>query len=221
MIPLRDELKSRTFPASVIFIITLNAVVFFYQQLHFNYAFLRDNLALIPVKIIFMHDKRFYFTLITYMFLHAGWLHFLSNMLFLWVFGKKVEDVTGHLGFIYFYLLCGIGAGLIHTVINPASSVPTIGASGAISGILAAYMVLYPGSRIVTLIPLFIFWQVVKIPAYLFIGLWFIFQFFYGISSLSAESTVAGVAWFAHIGGFVVGILLLPVFLIINRLLHR
>jgi len=219
MIPLRDELKSRTFPVGTIFIITLNAIVFFYQQLHFNYEFLRDNLALIPVKVIFMHDKRFYFTLITYIFLHAGWRHFLSNMLYLWVFGKKVEDITGHLGFIYFYLLCGIGAGFIHTVINPASSVPTIGASGAISGILAAYMVLYPSARIVMLIPLFIL--VVKIPAYLFIGLWFILQFFYGISSLSAESTVAGVAWFAHIGGFVVGILLLPVFLIINRFLNR
>ncbi|HEO63864.1 MAG TPA: rhomboid family intramembrane serine protease [Candidatus Omnitrophica bacterium] len=218
MIPLRGEVPSKKFPVSAIFLIALNGIIFLYQHTSLNYEYLRDVLALIPVKIFFGRDPKFYLTLLTYMFLHAGWLHFVSNMLYLWVFGNSVEDILGHMGFIYFYLLSGVGAGLIHAAMNPASAMPTIGASGAISGILAAYLMLYPAAKIVTLIPLFIFWQVVKIPAYVFIGLWFIFQFFYGFSSLAAESNISDVAWFAHLGGFIVGILILPVFIFIKRI---
>jgi hypothetical protein len=199
----------------------VNIVIFFYQQGQIEQEFVRNTLALIPLRILFMDQPKYYITLITYMFLHAGFIHLLSNLLYLWIFRNNVEDVLGHMGFIYFYLLSGIGAGLVHTFVNPASAVPTVGASGAISGVLAAYMILYPTAKVVTLVPLFIFWQVIRVPAYVFIGFWFIFQFFYGLSSLSAESTVAGVAWFAHIGGFVVGILLLPVFLFIRKLARR
>jgi len=218
MIPLRDEMPSRHFPLTTIIFIVLNGIIFLYQRQHAHYIYLRDISSLIPVRLFFSHDPKLYFTLFTYMFLHAGWLHFMSNMLFLWVFGNKVEDLLGHMGFVYFYVITGVGAGLVHAVINPTSAIPTIGASGAISGILAAYLILYPATRIVTLVPIFIFWQVVKIPAYIFIGLWFIFQFFYGFSSLAIESNVSGVAWFAHIGGFVVGILILPIFLFVKRL---
>ncbi|MDP8252777.1 MAG: rhomboid family intramembrane serine protease [Candidatus Kaelpia aquatica] len=218
MIPLRDEIPTRNFPLITIILIVLNGVVFLCQRQHSSYIYLRDTLSLIPVKIFFSQDPKFYLTLFTYMFLHAGWIHFLSNMLYLWVFGNKIEDLLGHMGFTYFYIISGVGAGLIHAAIHPTSAMPTIGASGAISGILAAYLILYPATRIVTLIPIFIFWQVVKMPAYVFIGLWFIFQFFYGFSSLAAESNISGVAWFAHIGGFVVGILILPIFLLFKRL---
>jgi len=218
MIPLRDEIPTRNFPLATIILIVLNGVIFLYQRQHVHYIHLRDILSLIPVKIFFSQDSKFYLTLFTYMFLHAGWLHFLSNMLYLWVFGNKVEDLLGRMGFVYFYIISGVGAGFIHAAVNPTSSMPTIGASGAISGILAAYLILYPATRIVTLVPIFIFWQVVKIPAYIFIGLWFMFQFFYGFSSLAVESNISGVAWFAHIGGFVVGILILPIFLFFKRL---
>jgi membrane associated rhomboid family serine protease len=217
MIPLKDELPGKTFPISTISLIAINIVIFFYQQLHLNYEFLRDTFALMPIKIFFFHDSRYYVTLITYMFLHANLLHLVSNMLYLWIFGNNVEDVLGHLGFIYFYLICGVGAGIVHSLINPTSTIPTVGASGAVSGILAAYMVLYPTAKIITLVPIFIFFEVIKVPAYVFIGLWFLLQFFYGFSSLAPESTVAGIAWFAHIGGFVVGIFILPIFLAFRR----
>ncbi|MDP8233463.1 MAG: rhomboid family intramembrane serine protease [Candidatus Saelkia tenebricola] len=220
MLPLRCDSKNKTFPISVIFILVLNTVVFLYQQNNLHHEFLINNLACIPVKVLFAGELKFYFTLLTYMFLHAGWFHYLFNMLFLWVFGKNVEDIVGHMGFIYFYLLCGIGAGIIYLVINPASSSPTIGASGAISGILAAHMVLYPSSRIVVLILVGIAIPA-RFPAYLLISLWFILQFLHGVSSLSVESGFANVAWFAHIGGFITGILLLPIFLIIRKYLHK
>ncbi len=218
MIPLRGEVETKTFPIATIFLIAVNVIIFFYQRANYNYEIIRDVFSLAPIKIFYMHEKKFYFTLISYMFLHTGYLHIFSNMLFLWVFGNSVEDIVGHMGFVYFYTICGIGAGLIHAAVNPSSGIPTVGASGAIAGVLAAYMVLYPTSRIVTLVPIFIFWQVIKIPAYIFIGLWFLFQFFYGFSSLSPESNIAGIAWFAHIGGFVVGIFLLPIFLMIKRI---
>ncbi len=129
-----------------------------------------------------------------------------------------MEDFIGHLAFIYYYIICGIGAGAIHTIANPSSLIPTVGASGAISGLLAGYMILFPTTRIIVLVPIFIFFEVVKVPAYLFIGLWFIYQFIAGFSSLAGESPLGGIAWFAHIGGFIFGILLLPVFILFRKL---
>jgi len=218
MIPLKSDQRITTIPWSTLLLISVNTAIFFYQATHSNYQFLRDNLALIPFKVLFSHQPHYYLTLLTYMFLHANWLHLMANMFYLWIFGSSVEDFLGHLAFIYYYIICGIGAGVIHSVANPASLIPTVGASGAISGLLAAYMILFPSARIVVLIPIFIFFEVVKVPAYLFIGLWFIYQFIAGFSSLAGESALGGIAWFAHIGGFIFGILLLPIFILFRKL---
>ena len=148
-------------------------------------------------------------TIFTAMFLHAGWLHILGNMLFLYIFGDNVEDRLGHLRYLVFYLACGFGASLCHAAFNPASRLPSLGASGAISGVLAAFLFLYPRARILTLVPFFFFFTV-EIPAFFFIFYWFVIQFFSGALSLQqATATTGGTAYFAHIGGFVSGIVLL------------
>lgn len=145
------------------------------------------------------------------MFLHAGWLHFGGNMLFLWIFGDNIEDRLGHLRYLVFYLLCGIAAALCHAFFNADSRLPSLGASGAISGVLAAYLFLYPRARILTLVPILLF-ATVEVPAFLFIVFWFVVQFFSGTASLSTSTpTTGGTAYFAHIGGFLAGIVLLAV----------
>jgi membrane associated rhomboid family serine protease len=144
-------------------------------------------------------------TLLTSMFLHGGLLHILGNMLYLWIFGDNVEDAMGHVRFLVFYLLCGAMAGLSQIAAGIGSSVPQIGASGAIAGVLAAYLMLFPYSRVLTLVPIFFFLRIVAVPAVLFLGFWFVLQVFSGMGSIGAAE---GVAWFAHIGGFVAGALL-------------
>jgi len=150
---------------------------------------------------------------LTSMFLHGGWMHLIGNMWYLWIFGDNIEDRLGHLSFFFFYILCGLGAGLVHTILNAGSTVPSLGASGAIAGVLGAYVVSYPFARVLTLVPLFIFTQIIEIPALIVLGFWFVMQFLEGAASLaSAAGTAGGVAWWAHVGGFVIGILLLNVF---------
>jgi rhomboid family protein len=151
---------------------------------------------------------------LTSMFLHGGWLHVIGNMWYLWIFGDNIEDRLGHFAFLAFYLLCGIGAGVVHTIFNANSRVPSVGASGAIAGVLGAYLVSYPFARVLTLVPIFVFIQVIEIPALIVLGFWFIMQFFYGTASLAATSVneTGGVAWWAHVGGFVIGILLIGLF---------
>lgn len=149
---------------------------------------------------------------LTAMFLHGGWLHFISNMWSLWLFGDNVEDRMGHLRFLVFYLLSGLAASLIHIFFNPLSPIPTVGASGAISGVMGAYMVLFPTSRIITLVPFFFLPLLLEIPAVVFLGLWFFSQFFSGLFSLLTPSSFGGIAWWAHVGGFLFGILALPFF---------
>ncbi len=148
-------------------------------------------------------------TLFTSIFIHGGLLHLLGNMLYLWVFGDNVEDAMGHTRFLVFYLLCGALASLIQMVTSLGSGVPVIGASGAIAGILAAYFMLFPDSKVLTIIPIFFFIRVIALPAVFLLGFWFILQLFQGASSLGAAS---GVAWFAHIGGFVAGAILVFIF---------
>jgi rhomboid family protein len=150
----------------------------------------------------------------TSMFLHGGWLHVIGNMWYLWIFGDNIEDRLGHFAFLIFYLVCGIGAGIVHTVFNANSTVPSVGASGAIAGVLGAYVVSYPFARVLTLVPIFVFIQVIEIPALIVLGFWFLMQFFYGTASLAvtAASDTGGVAWWAHVGGFVIGILLIGMF---------
>jgi len=138
------------------------------------------------------------------MFLHGGFLHILGNMWFLYIFGDNIEDRLGHLRYLIFYLLTGIAAGLVHLLTNWNSKIPTIGASGAISGVMGAYLILYPRARVLTLIPIFLFFQFVEIPAFLFLGYWFLLQLF---SAGLTRGDVGGVAWWAHIGGFVTGII--------------
>ena len=143
-------------------------------------------------------------TLLTCVFLHGGWMHFLGNMWFLWIFGDNVEDRLGHVGYAAFYLGCGVAASLTHLATGPSSVIPTIGASGAIAGVMGAYLLLYPRARILTLVPLFVFIQFINLPAAVFLGVWFLMQLFQGTGSLGDVAS-GGVAWWAHIGGFVVG----------------
>jgi membrane associated rhomboid family serine protease len=143
------------------------------------------------------------------LFLHGGWMHLIGNMLYLWVFGDNVEDKLGPTRFTVFYLLCGIIASLVHVAIDPVSPVPTVGASGAISGVLGAYVVLFPKARVLTLIPIIVFLHVVELPALIVLGLWFALQFVNGMVSIGLDTAgMGGVAWWAHIGGFVAGMLM-------------
>jgi membrane associated rhomboid family serine protease len=145
----------------------------------------------------------------TSMFLHGGWLHLIGNMWYLWIFGDNIEDRLGHFTYLIFYMLCGLGAGIVHTILNYNVTVPSIGASGAIAGVLGAYVVSYPNARVSTLVPIFIFIQIIEIPAVIVLGFWFVLQFFYGAASLaSATANTGGVAWWAHVGGFLIGMIL-------------
>jgi membrane associated rhomboid family serine protease len=219
MIPLKDMSLRRTVPVVTILIILANVIVFLHQiSLPPRAA---DNFikvyGLVPAKIslalagsarVTLGDALL--PLVTCMFLHGGWLHILGNMWFLWVFGGKVEERLGPFTYLLFYLLTGIGSGVTQILFSWGSPIPSVGASGAISGILGAYVVFFPYARILTLVPLFIFFFTAQIPALVFIGLWFIVQFLSGIGSLGETGAAAtgGVAWWAHIGGFLLGVFL-------------
>jgi membrane associated rhomboid family serine protease len=180
--------------------------------------------AVIPYRFLtlFGEDPSESLTLFTAMFLHGGWFHVIGNLLYLYIFGDNVEDVLGHGRFLVFYLLCGLISFLVQIFLHPQSMVPNIGASGAIAGVLGAYLILFPRARIVTLLPLFIFITVVEIPAFFFLGIWFLIQFLSGAATLGrTAATSGGVAWWAHIGGFISGIILLMVFIPKGRLRRR
>jgi membrane associated rhomboid family serine protease len=155
-------------------------------------------------------------SLFTSMFLHGGWGHLIGNMLYLFVFGDNVEDRLGHRGYLFFYFFCGAGAALIQAAVQGPSDIPMIGASGAIAGVLGGYFLLFPKARVLTLIPLIIFFPVVEISAFFFLGFWFLMQFLQG--SLSLGNDGSGIAWWAHAGGFLVGAILLPFILLLRRL---
>jgi membrane associated rhomboid family serine protease len=153
-------------------------------------------------------DAQIYLTLLSSMFLHGGWMHIAGNMWSLWIFGDNVEDRIGRMGFLCFYLLSGLAAGLGHVLTNTFSPVPTVGASGAVAGVMGAYLLLYPHARVATLVPIFFLFQIVELPAVVFLGFWFLTQVFSGTLALATPSShTGGVAWWAHIGGFVVGAL--------------
>jgi membrane associated rhomboid family serine protease len=214
MIPLKDLAPTRTVPFVTILLIVANVLVFFYQlslgpragqefAMIYGEVPLRTELALqgqLPLSAGFL-------PFFTSMFLHGGWLHIIGNMWFLWIFGDNVEDQLGHFSYLIFYLICGLGSGLAQTIFNWGSRIPAIGASGAISGVLGAYAVLFPRARIVTLIPIFIIFYTAQLPAIVFIGLWFLLQFLSGLGALQTGSS-GGVAWWAHVGGFLLGIVL-------------
>jgi len=223
MIPLRDTVPSSRFPAVTVGLIVVNVLVFL-VELNLGPQGLRRFFEVwgvvpacytqprLPARELLRLSQTCgevsYFTLVSSMFIHGGWMHIIGNMWSLWIFGDNVEDRMGRGGFLVFYLLSGLAAGVVHIVTNVTSTVPTVGASGAIAGVMGAYLLLFPRSTVVTLVPVFLFLQVVELPALLFLGFWFITQLFSGTLALAAAGAQAGgVAWWAHIGGFVVGFL--------------
>jgi len=213
MIPFKDNIPSRTFPIVTVLLILANVLAFFYELSLGRYLepFLMQY-GVFPAAVFGSHQL-VVLPFFTSMFLHGGWLHLIGNMWYLWIFGDNIEDRLGHFTYLVFYLLCGLGAGITHTFLNSQVAVPSIGASGAIAGVLGAYLVSYPGARVLTLLPIFVFWQIIEIPAIIVLGLWFLLQFAYGAASLAAATASAGgVAWWAHVGGFVIGMILVNFF---------
>ena len=210
MIPLKDLNPSRTTPFVNVALIVTNVVVFFYQvslPLRFQKAFVIVN-GTVPARIpsfLAGHTSAQIALepLFTSMFLHGGLMHLLGNMLFLYIFGDNVEDFFGHIGYALFYVVCGIGSGLVHVLFNLHSTVPAIGASGAISGVMGAYILLYPRARILT----FFFVFVLPIPAFFILGFWFVFQFLEALGGVGGDPS-GGVAVWAHVGGFLIGMLI-------------
>ncbi|MDQ7038664.1 MAG: rhomboid family intramembrane serine protease [Aquificota bacterium] len=222
MIPIRDINPSRNFPVVNVSLIVICSLIWLHEwrltdrviltlegPVSAFEVFIR-RYGLIPVEIL----ERPY-TLFTHMFLHGGWFHIIGNMWFLWVFGDNVEDRLGRFRYLVFYLTCGLGAALAQTSVSllfGGGTVPMVGASGAVSGVLGAYMRMFPHARVLALVPVFFFLTFVEIPALIFIGLWFLVQIVNGIVSLPAVG-LGGVAWYAHIGGFLVGYFLIGRFL--------
>ena len=207
MIPLRDTQPSYTFPFVTVAIIVLNVAAFLYEfsmdpyELNFFIA----HYGVIPTRFQWMD-------VLTSIFLHGGWMHLIGNMWFLWIYGDNVEDILGHSQYLVFYLLCGVAATMAHVAFNMDSRVPSIGASGAIAGVMGAYVVKFPHSRITTLVPITIFLTTVDIPAYFILLYWFVIQFFSGVGSVGhSHLSQGGVAWFAHVGGFLAGVVLILV----------
>ena len=216
MIPLRDDNPRRTFPFVNYALIAANVVGFWWELRlgpHLDEEIMR--VAFVPRYFWapghWLADLR---SIVISMFLHGSLLHIGSNMLYLWIFGDNVEDRLGHFRYVLFYFLCGFGATYAPAVFSPASRLPAIGASGAIAGVLGAYLLLWPHARVLTLIPIIFFITVRELPAVFILGLWFVLQFFSGIGSLGVRDAqdVGGVAYFAHIGGFVSGMLLVFLF---------
>ena len=218
MIPLHDDNPTVLKPVVTVGMIAACVLVFLWQlslsgieagqavyafgmipAVLFGEAELPPELATIPSEL----------SLISSMFLHGGWMHLIGNMLYLWIFGNNVEDAMGHVRFVVFYLLCGIAAALAQAVQDPASTVPMIGASGAIGGVLGAYLLLYPRARVLVLIPLGFFWYTLRLPAMAVLGFWFVLQF---VQSAMTAGQAGGVAYWAHIGGFVAGVVLIVPF---------
>jgi len=212
MIPLRDTTRSSSFPVVNTILIILNVTLFLYEiylgkgldRFIFHHGLIPELLFSSTNLGIVERFSPFF----TSLFIHGGVLHLLGNMLFLYIFGDNVEGRMGHFKYLVFYIICGFSAAAFQTMINIHSTIPMIGASGAISGVLGAYLIFFPRSRILTLLPIFFFIQLIHIPAAVFILIWFIIQFLSGVSTLSAKPGIGGIAFWAHIGGFVAGLIL-------------
>ncbi len=216
MIPLKDDNPTSRPPIVTVGLIALNIIAFAYEMLlpPQARAAMIIQMGLIPAEVTSGISVGPEFplplTLFTSMFLHGGLLHLAGNMLYLWVFGNNVEDQTGHVRFLAFYLLCGVAAAGTQIAASPNSEIPMIGASGAIAGVLGAYMLMFPHARVLTLVPIFIFIRLMYLPAVVVLGLWFLYQIL--LSASAGQGAGGGVAFFAHIGGFVAGMLLIWVF---------
>tara|TARA_B100000945_G_scaffold321326_1_gene335241 strand:+ start:515 stop:1201 length:687 start_codon:yes stop_codon:yes gene_type:complete len=208
MFPIRDTNKTQTFPIVNWIIIVLNILVFYFQinlpTQSVEQIF--TSFGIVPVKFLIMHPLA-PISLLSSQFIHSGWVHIIRNLWVLYIFGDNVEDKLGHLQYLVFYLTCGIIGGVLHIVIQPYSHIPMIGASGAISGVLGAYMLFFPKARILTFVPIFIIPWLVKIPAVIYLGIWFLSQLSDGLSTTSSVVN-SGIAYWAHLGGFIAGFLL-------------
>ncbi|MCZ6466985.1 MAG: rhomboid family intramembrane serine protease [Alphaproteobacteria bacterium] len=217
LIPIRDDNPTRRLPVLTVSILALNVIAFLYAKLLGPTGFdvFTASWGAIPFEVTHGVDAisptpfPVYSTLVTSLFMHGGWLHIAGNMLYLWIFGNNVEDAMGHVRFPIFYVLCGVAAALAQGFHDPNSAVPMIGASGAIGGVLGGYLLLYPRARVLVLIPLGFFTQLIRIPALAVLGFWFVLQF---IQSALSSGEGGGVAYWAHIGGFVAGMVLILVF---------
>lgn len=216
MIPLRDANPTRTVPFVNYLLIGLNVIAFFFELAmgehldKFIFSF-----GVVPIRFtndiqLIQIDLGTIFPFFSSMFLHGGWMHLIGNMLFLHIFGDNVEDRLGHFRYILFYLISGVAAAMTQVIINPYSEIPMIGASGAIAGVMGAYVFMFPHAKIMTLVPFFGFFQIIHVPASTFLGFWFLMQFISGVMALGIASDAGGVAWWAHIGGFAAGAVLLP-----------
>jgi membrane associated rhomboid family serine protease len=216
MFPIRDNIRTETVPVVTIVIIALNSLVWLYEVSlgsRIDYFILGYGLTPWRFTHYYMYQGGFWDNavapLFSSIFMHAGWMHIIGNMWFLWIFGDNVEDRLGHFNYLIFYLLCGIGAALTQVAFYPNARIPTVGASGAISGVLGAYLISFPNARVYTLLIIFIIIRLVEIPAFLFLIFWFVFQFVAAAAQAGTAQNVGGVAYGAHMGGFVLGIVLL------------
>ncbi len=214
MIPLSDNVRGQRFPLITVVLIAVNTVIFLFElSLGPEIKELINTFGMTPARLVrSWSNPMVLMTLFTYMFLHGGLGHLIGNMLYLWIFGDNIEDRMGHGRFLIFYLSSGVLASLVQIVAAPHAQLPTVGASGAIAGVLGAYLLLFPQARIRVLIPIPFFFFVTSVPAVLVLGGWFLLQFFRGLMSLNVPMQRGGVAWWAHIGGFLAGMILMPVF---------
>lgn len=218
MIPIRDTIPSKNYPVVNITLIGVNVVIFLLElaqgpgldRFIYIYGLVPARYTLPQISIHFSVSQQI-LSFLSFMFLHGGFWHLLSNMWSLYIFGDNVEDRLGSFRYLVFYLLCGLLSGLSHLFLNLYSNMPTIGASGAIAGVMGAYFILYPAARILTLIPIFIIPYFIEIPAFFFLGFWFLLQF---LSAAGTRADISGIAWWAHIGGFIFGIIFLKLFLV-------
>jgi len=216
MIPIRDTISSKNFPIVNFSLIGINILVYLLEvaqngnldRFIYSYGLVPARYFVPQIAAYFTLDQQI-FSLISFMFLHGGFLHLLGNMWTLYIFGDNVEDHLGSFRYLLFFLLCGLASGFSHLIINPQSNVPTVGASGAIAGVMGAYFLLYPKARILTLIPIIFIPWFIEIPAFFFLGIWFLFQF---LRATTAHAAASGIAWWAHIGGFISGIIFLKIF---------
>jgi len=222
MIPIEDTIPSRNPPLALYAIIGLNVLAFAFELSlpPEDLEVLFYLLGIVPARythpawaewIGFPVDD--YWPFLTSMFLHAGWLHIIGNLWTLWIFGDNVEDRMGPLRFTLFYLACGLVAGIVHSLTNPNSVIPTVGASGAIAGVLGAYFLLYPNAYVIVMIPILFYPLFVEVPAFVYLLIWALTQVYSGTLALAGPSDVGGVAWWAHIGGFLAGVVLHRLFL--------
>jgi membrane associated rhomboid family serine protease len=214
MIPIKDVIPARRFPLVNWIIILANVVVFLFEASMGSGELSRliGRYGMVPARMLSNPGVSTGVSIFTSMFLHGGWFHLISNMWALYIFGDNVEDRLGPMRYLLFYLVCGVVAALAHVYSQPLSNVPVVGASGAISGVLGAYLVLYPRARVISLVPLWIVPWFIEIPAVFYLGFWFFSQLFSGLLSLGMPiSTYGGVAWWAHVGGFIAGLLLVKI----------